>query len=173
MKALSIIILISGLVLGFPQTACADYEDGDVVPASVVAPLMAWVEAQVGVRVPVLPDVVASRSRLTEIVGRMGRIAGRAKALYIGGTVILDHRYFDPEDETQVSLLVHELVHYAQAYKRSVAWTCAQAKEVEAYTIQNKWLEDQGHSPFVNASWISRASACPATTSAVAMAAAD
>ena len=173
MKAISIIILVSALIVGFPHTARADYEDGDIVSPAVIAPLMAWVEAQVGVKVPALPQVVASHSRLSQVVGRMGRIAGRAKALYIGGTVILDHRYFDVEDSTQISLLVHELVHYAQAYKRNVVWTCPQAKEVEAYTIQNKWLEDQGHSPFVNASWISRAAACPTTTSTVAMASAD
>ncbi|MFA6279335.1 MAG: DUF6647 family protein [Bdellovibrionales bacterium] len=173
MKTFLYIIFVLALLVGFPQTVRADYEDGDIVPAAVIAPLMAWVEAQTGVRVPVLPRVVASRTRLTEIVSHMGRLAGRAKALYIGGQVVLDHRYFDPEDSTQMSLLVHELVHYAQSFKHSAAWSCAQSKEVEAYTLQNKWLEDQGHSPFVRASWISRMAACPATTSAVAVAQAD
>jgi len=173
MKALLLMILVSALTAGFPQPVHADFEDGAVVPPAVIAPLMAWVEAQTGVRVPVLPKVVASHSRLSEIVSRMGRIAGRARALYTGGMVVLDDRYFDVEDETQVSLLVHELVHYAQSYNRTAVWTCAQAKEVEAYTLQNKWLEERGHSPYVQASWINRAAACPTTTSTVAMASAD
>ncbi len=170
MKTFLYTLFVLTLMVGFPQTVRADYEDGDVVPAAVIAPLMAWVEAQTGVRVPALPRVVASHSQLSEIVSHMGRLAGRAKALYIGGQVVLDHRSFDPEDSTQMSLLVHELVHYAQSYKRGAVWSCPQSKEVEAYTLQNKWLEERGHSPFVRASWISRMAACPATTSAVAVA---
>jgi len=173
MKALLILILVSALIVGFPQLAHADYEDGDTVPASVIAPLMAWVEAQTGVKVPALPNVVASHTRLSEIVSHMGRISGRARALYVGGMVVLDDRYFDSEDEAQISLLVHELVHYAQSYNRTTVWSCARAKEVEAYTLQNKWLEERGHSPFVQASWINRAAACPTTTSTVAMASAN
>lgn len=173
MKTIILAILVSIIFLSFPQTARADYEDGDIVPATVIAPLMAWVEMQTGTRVPVLPQVVASRTKLMNVVSRMGRLAGRAKALYVGGTVILDHRYFDPEDTTQLSLLVHELVHYAQSNKRQSAWSCAQAKEVEAYTLQNKWLEEQDHSPFVSASWINRMAACPTSTNSVSLAMAD
>ena len=173
MKPYLSILLISLLVCGFPQQAKADYEDGDVVPATVIAPLMAWVEAQTGVRVPQLPTVVASHSRLSSVVKGMGRISGRARALYVGGMVILDHRSFDAEDDTQLSLLLHELVHYAQSFKRSGTWACAQAKEVEAYTLQNQWLEARDHGPFVRASWINRMAVCPTTTSAVAMASAD
>lgn len=173
MKTFLYILFVLALMVGFPQTARADYEDGAVVPAAVIAPLMAWVEAQTGVRVPALPRVVASQSQLSEIVSHMGRLSGRAKALYVGGQVVLDHRYFDAEDSTQVSLLVHELVHYAQSFKRGTVWSCPQAKEVEAYTLQNKWLEDRGHSPFVRASWISRMAACPATASSMAVASAE
>lgn len=173
MKAFIIIALVSSILFAFPKKAYADFEDGATLPSTVVAPLMAWVEAQTGVRVPVLPQVVVSYDRLSDIVGRMGRIAGRARALYFGGTIILDSRYFELDDETQVSLLVHEMVHYAQSFKRNVSWTCAQSKEVEAYTIQNRWLEERDHAPFVRASWIARASTCPTTTSTMAMAAAD
>ena len=173
MKMFLLILFVSTLLVVFPQSARADFEDGQAVPATVIAPLMAWVEAQVGVKVPALPQVITSKTRLADIVSRMGRSAARAKALYVSGFVVLDHRYFDTEDETEMSLLVHELVHYAQSFKRQSVWSCAQAKEVEAYTIQNKWLEDQGHSPFVRASWIDRMAACPTSTSSVAVARAD
>lgn len=169
MKKFFCLFLLSVFFAAMPQTAYADFEDGDRIPDAVVAPLMAWVEAQTGVRVPALPRVVASRSQLTQIVSRMGAIAGRARALYVGGVVLLDHRLFDAEDSTQLSLLVHELVHYAQSFKRG-PWGCPQAKEVEAYTLQNKWLEEQGHSPFVTASWINRMASCPSAPTTVALA---
>lgn len=170
MKTVLNILLFAALIMSFPQTARADYEDGDRVPEAVIAPLMAWVEMQTGVKAPVLPAVVASHSKLTQVVSNMGRLAGRARALYTGGMVVLDHRYFDAEDSTQISLLVHELVHYAQSFKRMGTYACAQAKEVEAYNLQNKWLEEQGHSPFVTASWINRMAACPAGAGTVALA---
>lgn len=173
MKLIQYIIFLALILFAFPQTARAEFEDGDLVPDSIVAPLMAWVEMQTGVRVPVLPQVIASQTTLNSVVSGMGRISGRARALYVRGTVILDHRYFDPEDTTQLSLLVHELVHYAQSYQSRSVWACPQAKEVEAYSLQNKWLEELGHSPFVRASWINRMGSCPTSDSAVAMASAD
>ncbi|MDD2324653.1 MAG: hypothetical protein PHW63_01375 [Alphaproteobacteria bacterium] len=173
MKKILTALLILAFCLGFAQRALAeDYEDGDRLPASVIQPLMSWVELHTGVRVPYMPQVIASQSILADIVGRKGRIMGRARALYVSGMVVLDHRYFDAEDTTQLSLLVHELVHYAQSYRPQTAWACPQEKEVEAYTLQNNWLEEQGHSPYVRASWIARMAACPAgqTETAVAMA---
>ncbi|MGE4350916.1 MAG: DUF6647 family protein [Bdellovibrionales bacterium] len=174
MKTLLLTLIVSLLTLGFPQQAKADFEDGDVVPTSVVAPLMAWVEVQTGVRVPALPRVIASHSRLAQVVSHMGRISGRARALYVGGMVVLDHRSFDMEDDVQVSLLVHELVHYAQTFKPRDTWACSKGKEVEAYTLQNQWLEEHGHGPFVRTSWINRMAACPASpASAMAVASAN
>ena len=174
MKKTLIALLILALCLGFAQNAMAeDYEDGDRLSASVIEPLMAWVELHTGIRVPYLPQVIASQSILSDIVGRKGRIMGRARALYVSGMVVLDHRYFDAEDTTQQSLLVHELVHYAQSYRNQSAWGCPQEKEVEAYTLQNKWLEEQGSSPYVRASWIARMSACPAGRGETAVALAE
>jgi hypothetical protein len=172
MKTILYAIILSALILGFPQAAHADYEDGDTVPASVVAPLMAWVEAHTGVRAPGLPHVIASHKRLMNIVSRM-RTAGRAQALYINGIVIVDSDSFDPEDTTSTSVLLHELVHYAQSFEHKASWQCAQSKEVEAYSLQNQWLEERNEGPFVNASWIARVSACPTPSSSVVLAQAD
>ncbi len=153
----------------FSRPAFADYEDGDQISQEIIAPLMAWVEAQTGVRVPALPNVVASRSKLTYVVSKMGRVSGRVRALYVGGIVILDHRYFDAQDSTQLSLLVHELVHYAQSFRRT-GWSCAQEKERQAYTLQNRWLQERGHGSFVSVSWIKHMAACPVDTTRVASA---
>lgn len=172
MKAFVLTVLVLGITTFFPQAARADFEQGDVIPPEVIAPLMAWVEQETGVRVPVLPHVVANHEQLSNIVSHMGRIAGRARAVYIRGNIVLDERYFDNEDDTQISLLVHELVHYAQSFKPRSVWACANAKEVEAYTLQNKWLEERDHAPFVRASWVNRMASCP-TDTAVAVASAE
>lgn len=169
MKKTVLLLIFMALMGGFSSPARADFEDGQRVPAQIIAPLMAWVEAQTGVRVAALPQVIASHSKLMAIVKRMGPIQGRARAMFVGGGVIVDSNHFDAQDVTQMSLLVHELVHYAQAQRRGADWGCAQEKEVEAYTLQNKWLAEQGSSPYVSASWIARVSACP-VTSTVALA---
>ncbi|MCL2468771.1 MAG: hypothetical protein FWF24_00855 [Alphaproteobacteria bacterium] len=165
MKYVLLTLLMAFLFIAAPHKAeaQASYKDGALVSQEVIAPLMRWVEAQTGVRVPYLPKVLASRSQLVDIVGKMDRLPGRARALYTNGTVVLDHQRFDSRDSTQLSLLVHELVHFAQSFRNQSAYACAQAKEVEAYQLQNKWLEERGHRPFVRASWIERVSTCPAT----------
>ncbi|MDX9690445.1 MAG: hypothetical protein EOM37_09205 [Proteobacteria bacterium] len=172
MKALFKTLLIALMVLAFVRPAFADYNDGEEIPVQALLPLMAWVEAQTGVRVPAPPRVIASRTYLTAVVSRMGRIAGRARAVYVSGNIVLDNNSFDLEDSTQVSLLVHEMVHYAQSFRRTTVWSCPQEKEVEAYTLQNKWLEEQGHSPYVRASWIERMSSCDLRNGGTAVAAA-
>lgn len=165
MKILSFAILLSILLTGFATPARADYQDGQRVPEAVIAPLMSWVERHVGVRVPALPQVVASGRQLRAIVSRMGPVSGRARALYVGGVVLVDDRQFDAEDSTQVSILVHELVHYAQSFAPR-SWACGREKEEQAYGLQNQWLMEQGHEPFVTASWIKRMSACPTVMAA-------
>jgi len=155
------LIWFLALLLDFPLPAQAEVEDGTHIDPAIIQPLMEWVENQLGVKVPALPQVIASRSGFDRILGRMeARYAGRPQSAYIPGTVYMDNNVWDPEDSTQVSLLVHELVHHAQLYMKKT-WPCAKAKETQAYTLQNKWLEQHGHYPFVNASWIERVSSCP------------
>lgn len=135
-----------------------------MVPATVIAPLMAWVQKETGVRVPALPRVEANRTKLLRIAAHLTSERGHARALYTGGAIVLDHYMFDAEDSTQLSFLVHELVHYAQSFRTTPVGSCSKAKEFEAYTLQNKWLQEQGHAPIVTASWIDRMAACPAPT---------
>jgi len=86
-------------------------------------------------------------------------MGGRVQAAYVPGMVLVDNNSWDADEATQISLLVHELVHHTQLFaKRS--WACGDAREGQAYTLQNQWLEEQGHYPFVKASWISRMSSC-------------
>jgi hypothetical protein len=156
------LICFCAIFLDFPLPAQAEVEDGTHIDPATVASLMSWVENELGVKVPVLPQVVASRERFDRVLKRMAAsYAGRPQAAYLPGTVYLDSLRWDSEESTQLSLLVHELVHHAQMFMPHKHWACAQAKEAEAYTLQNRWLEQRGHYPFVNAAWIERAASCP------------
>ncbi|MBF0098571.1 MAG: hypothetical protein HQM04_17365 [Magnetococcales bacterium] len=115
-----------------------------IVDSAVVAPLMAWVERETGQTIPVLPDVVASRDLLIEMAsGTDGHEI--TQAAYAAGVVVLDSLQWNPEDSTQSSFLVHELVHHAQAFMPDDALACPNAREAQAYALQNKWLEENGH----------------------------
>jgi len=134
---------------------------GGLVSAAIVEPLMAWVERETGVSVPVLPQVIADHERFYGVLRRMNRnFEGRPESAYIPGIVFMDDQRWDPEDPFQLSLLVHELVHHAQRYMKGVYWPCPNAQETQAYTLQNKWLNQRGHGSFVNAAWIQRVASC-------------
>ena len=156
-------ILILSLVLATPSPASAGVDDHSAVDAAVVASLMSWVAQEMGTKIPTPIQVIASRSDLTSALNRSRTIAiGRPRSGYVpsSDTVIMDNVYWDAEDSTQISLLVHELVHHAQHYMPRAKWACADAREEQAYVLQNKWLEDHGHAPFVSTAWIERVSGC-------------
>lgn len=149
----------------------ARVDDGTHIDANLVRNLMSWVESRTGTTVPVLPRVIASRSEFKKILVAMGRsFAGRPQSLYIPGTVYMNNLWWDAEDPVQLSLLVHELVHHAQLFMTETKWPCPDAREVMAYQLQNQWLEENGHSPFVRAAWIERVSACPGESNSLQLA---
>lgn len=156
------IFCFCALFLDFPLPAQAEVEDGAHVDPAIVESLMFWVEKELGVKVPVPPQVIASRKSFDKIIGRMeARYAGRPQSIYVPGKVYMDSSRWDPEDYVQISLLVHELVHHAQMFMPGRAWACQREKEILAYNLQNKWLEQNGHYPFANDAWIKRVSSCP------------
>lgn len=157
----SLILLL--LIAIIYQPAAARVEDGTVVDPAVIRPLMKWVEQRTGQTVPVLPRVVASRIEFQKILASMGsEFEGRPQALYIPGTIYVDHLRWDPEDYVQLSLVIHEMVHHAQLFMTDRKWPCPDARETQAYQLQNQWLSENNHYPFVQAAWIERVSACPA-----------
>ena len=157
LKGLILILLLVGLA----APVRASVEEGRSVDPALVGALMAWVEQHVGTKVPTLPQVIASHSEFRGLLRAAGgSFAGRPQAIYAAGKVVVDHLNWDPEESTQLSLLVHELVHHAQRYLPRSTWSCPDAREAQAYNLQNLWLEEHGHQPFVRASWIARVSSC-------------
>lgn len=56
---------------------------------------------------------------------------------------------WNPRDATDVSVLLHEMVHHRQAPHY---WYCPAAQELPAYRLQDEWLAERGLSADVN--WI-------------------
>ena len=157
----ALLVCLLCMMMSLINPAQASVANGSVIPASVVEPVVQWVARETGTQIPVLPQVIASRSRLiAALAAESNTPIGRPRSGYIPGTVIMDHVYWDTDDALQMSLLVHELVHHAQIFMKNAAWACPDARETLAYTLQNKWLAEHGHEPFVPQSWIDRVASC-------------
>lgn len=130
------------------------------VPVRMVSELMSWVRKQTGIAVPVLPTVIVSHERFIKVLDQHSvQAIGRPQSLYYGRMIVLDDETWNIKDARQVSLLVHELVHYAQDFSKT-KWACSNAKEAQAYRLQNKWLVRNGYKPFATEAWIKQVSAC-------------
>ncbi|MBI1273559.1 MAG: hypothetical protein GC131_05705 [Alphaproteobacteria bacterium] len=158
------LIAMATLLMAAP--ARADVDDGTKIQGPLASQLMSWVEREMGVRVPSMPNIVASRKKFNMVMNMAGVHFADARSLYIPGTVIMDNYSWDPEDPVQLGLLVHELAHHAQLFSKR-KYPCPDAREYEAYTIQNKWLTSQGYAPFASQYWINEMSRCPAGSAGV------
>lgn len=67
-------------------------------------------------------------------------------------------RPWSPVDTFDISVLLHELVHYRQ---EQYDWRCIAEMERPAYRLQEEWLEDQGVDADFNWIVIYRLSRCP------------
>lgn len=130
-----------------------------VIPSSFVIPLMQWVAVRMSVPVTDLPIVYVSRERMREKIGDPQRQSAMARALYVPGEVVIDSEFWDPQDTRTVSFLVHELVHHAQLVSGR-PYACHNAKEWEAYKLQNMWLAEHGLPPAVQEKWIAHMADC-------------
>jgi hypothetical protein len=141
--------------------ACADTStaDGTIIPPTTVQPLASWVEQQTGVKMAALPITEASGLRLKTSLGLEGVQQARAVAAYLPGQIFINNVIWDPGSLVAQSYLVHELVHHAQLFSGKI-YPCPEAKEREAYTLQNKWLVEHGEQPLVDAGWIDNMSEC-------------
>jgi len=150
----------------FALTNCADagaVADGTPITSQEMQPLATWVEAQTDVQMPALPIGVASGMQLKTTLGLDGVRQARAVAAYVPGRIVINNVIWDPNDVVSQSYLVHELVHHAQLFSGRI-YPCPEAKEREAYTLQNKFLVEHGESPVVDQDWIDDISSCHASS---------
>lgn len=159
MSGKSLLLGVCFLLAMSAGAAQAEVPDGTKIDTGLVGRLLGWVNQETGYQAPSQPVVLASEEKFKMVMKMRGVHYADARAMYIPGMVILDNGSWEEDDPVQVSLLVHELVHHAQLYSKR-QYPCAAAKEYEAYTIQNKWLEQHGEAPFASQSWIDRMAHC-------------
>lgn len=134
--------------------------DGTVLPPTTLKPYANWVQTAMNVDMVSLPITVASGTRLKTSLGLKGVQQARAMAAYLPGQIILNNVAWDPQSLRSQSYLVHELVHHAQLISGR-SYACDNAKEREAYSMQNRWLVEHGDEPIVSEDFINKISACP------------
>lgn len=139
------------------------------VSDSFARPLMNWVADKMDVDIPYMPRIVVSRNQMVALIGNPQRQAAMARALYVPNLVVIDEEFWDESSTRTVSFLVHELVHHAQRFSHE-HYACANAKEKEAYNLQNEWLAEHGLPPAVQDSWIEQMAQCGNTAATQAMA---
>ncbi|MDP9127162.1 MAG: hypothetical protein M3N08_02725 [Pseudomonadota bacterium] len=133
--------------------------DGTVIPKETLQPYAGWVQQAMNVDMVSIPITVASGSRLKTSLGLKGVQQARAMAAYLPGQIILNNIAWDPGSLRSQSYLIHEMVHHAQLLSGR-HYACDDAKEREAYTLQNRWLVEHGEEPMVSEEFISKISAC-------------
>ena len=159
MKNIFKVIILAAFIAFSPFSARAEV----TLPASFTAPLMHWVAAKMQVSMSQLPKVYISRQMMIERIGHPQRQSAMARALYVPNMVVIDDEFWNAGDARTISFLVHELVHHAQ-YLSGKTYACNNAKEWEAYRLQNLWLAEYGLPAAVDEGWIAHMADCTTPT---------
>ncbi len=152
-------IALCVLFLSFPLSfANAD----EIVSISQIRPLVEWVETNTNLMLLPRPYVFVSREALSKLKGdeANAQLANHERiAAYYHGTIFISDEYWHPGDIADESVLVHELVHYAQDVGGE-SYACANQREEEAYRMQNLYLLEHGEKKFLDKSDMDRLAVC-------------
>jgi hypothetical protein len=128
---------------------------------------MQWVAIRMNTKVPYLPKITVSRNQMVALIGNPQRQSALARALYVPNLVVIDEHFWNDRDTRTVSFLVHELVHHAQQFNGR-KYACSNAKEWEAYNLQNQWLAEHNLPPAVDEAWVATMANCNTQSPALA-----
>lgn len=127
---------------------CAAY-DGSVIAVAIVAPLWETVRLELGVSGAAPPPVacLVPSGVIVRLKSQDPGLSGnalQALALYDRlNALVLIAAPWDASDTVDRSVLLHELVHHAQALLGR-RHPCQGGFEYEAYALQEAWLEARG-----------------------------
>ncbi len=148
-----------GAALFITPASHAAVPEGEALSPALVKNAAAWVASAMHIKVPFLPLATASGAQLKNSLGLEGALRARSMAAYIPGRIIVNNTTWDAESVTMQSYLVHEMVHHAQLFAGH-KYACNGAKEREAYTLQNRWLQEHGAEPLYDSAFIDNVSRC-------------
>jgi hypothetical protein len=128
--------------------ACGGSSAPAVASAAVIAPLWAWVLLQTELPDGLTPPVVRAVSErcllaLRQSDGQGTAVLGIEAAYAPADATIFLRRRWQEDSAAARSILVHELVHHAQAIG-GMRFACPAAAEKQAYAVQEAWLAQWG-----------------------------
>lgn len=139
--------------------AHASVDDGTTITPETLRPLARWVERATGMRIKTMPLAIASSTVLKTTLGLQGVQQARSVGAYMPGRIIISSGIYEEDSLRAKSYVVHEMVHHAQLLNHR-HYPCHEAKEREAYILQNRWLEEQGEDPIYSEHWIEQIARC-------------
>ena len=120
--------------------------------ADLVEDLETWLDANTDLaRRKTAPDIrLVSMSLARTEYGSAGVMGGRLRAYYDATSETINLvAPWNPKDQADRSILLHELVHHRQAPHHV---RCDGAKELPAYRLQEAWAKERGVT--LNINWI-------------------
>ena len=133
----------------------------EIVPTSHIQPLVEWVETRTNLMLLPRPHIFVSDEALANLTRGSSSEKGRDRiAAYHDGVIVVSAKYWQPGDIADQSVLVHELVHYAQEVGEHKAYACPSQREAEAYRLQNAYLVEQGERPMLDSGELERLNQC-------------
>lgn len=144
-----------------PEPSLANSVADSAVEGALLARLNDWVVTAMAVEPATqIMTVVASAERYRQALAVGGRRNRETRFIQLPGTMIFDTDEIDAENPVIQSQIVHALVHYYQLLNRRT-YACVEAQEFEAFTLQNRWLEDQGERGYISPLTLARWEHCP------------
>ncbi|MDR3450128.1 MAG: hypothetical protein P4M15_10355 [Alphaproteobacteria bacterium] len=131
------------------------------MPISQIRPLVEWVETRMNLMLLPRPAIYISDTAIQRLASFDADSDGTRKiGAYHSGMIYISSDYWQPGNIADDSVIIHELVHYAQDIGYDT-YACANAREYEAYNLQNAYLAQHGERPIIDADDLAALAHCP------------
>jgi hypothetical protein len=154
-KIFALVLILIFLIspIGRPRAA-------EMVAISQIRPLVEWVETRTNVMLLPRPKIYISSEALLRLTADRNEESEHVRiAAYRNGTIFISDLFWEPGDVADDSVLIHELVHYAQDVGGQT-YACANQREEEAYRLQNAYLIEHGERPFLDKEEMNQLKVC-------------
>jgi len=134
----------------------------ELVSITEIRPLIEWVETRTNLMLLPRPKIFVSSealSKLTDAVDSAESQNHQRIAAYRDGVILINEDYWHPGNIADESVVVHELVHYAQDVG-GLHYACSNLREEEAYRMQNMFLLEHGERAFLDEADMDRLAVC-------------
>jgi len=139
---------------------------GTPLPPSQTLPLIDWVEDRTNTQLLPLPIIVTDSAANAHCWLPQVEYGEKIVSAEESGNIFIDDKHADVSQPDNASIIIHELIHYAQEINGRV-YVCRSQREAEAYEQQNKYLVEHDRPPIMAAEKISRMKECLPTVASI------